>query len=225
MTLQTSDTTYPVKPAHSSAVGFSFRTPGLDWLVPVLGKHMRIALVEGTKRRILEVSMKRQSGLTIVELMITLAIAAVLMGIAMPAFNGFIEQRTLTTQVNAFLLSVQYSRSEATRQGTNVSMIALDASDDTNEWGPGWCVAVGNPGVCPAPGAATSLRRFDATTPNTLTGEGALNTVDRLTFNSRGLLVGALGGTLELCGVAGSNGRRISLAATGRASSSQVVCP
>ena len=108
--------------------------------------------------------MKRQSGLTIVEIMITLAIAAVLLGIALPAFDGFIEQRRLTTQVNAFLLSVQYSRSEATRQGNNVSMIALDASDDTDEWGPGWCVVVGNPAPanCPAPGAVTSLRRFDA---------------------------------------------------------------
>jgi type IV fimbrial biogenesis protein FimT len=169
--------------------------------------------------------MKRQSGLTIVELMITVAIAAVLLGIALPAFNGFIEQQTLTTQVNSFLLSVQYSRSEATRQGTNVSMISLDASDDANEWGPGWCVAVGTPANCPAAGAVTSLRRFDATAPNTLTGEGALNTVDRLTFNARGLLVGAAGGTLELCGSTGSSGRRISLAATGRASSSEVVCP
>ena len=171
--------------------------------------------------------MKRQSGLTIVEIMITLAIAAVLLGIGLPAFNGFIEQRTLTTQVNGFLLSVQYSRSEATRQGSNVSMIALDASDDADEWGPGWCIAVGNPppANCPAAGAATSLRRFDAMAPNTLTGEGALDTVDRLTFNSRGLLVGAVGGALDLCGVAGGNGRRISLAATGRASSSEVVCP
>ena len=169
--------------------------------------------------------MKRQSGLTIVEIMITLAIAGVLLGIALPAFDGFIVQRRLTTQVNAFLLSVQYSRSEATRQGNNVSMIALDASDDTDEWGPGWCVAVGSPVNCPAVGAVTSLRRFDAMAPNTLTGEGALDTVDRLTFNSRGLLVGALGGTLDLCGAAGGSGRRISLAATGRASSSEVVCP
>jgi type IV fimbrial biogenesis protein FimT len=171
--------------------------------------------------------MKRQSGLTIVEIMITLAIAAVLLGIALPAFDGFIEQRRMTTQVNAFLLSVQYSRSEATRRGTNVSMIALDASDDADEWGPGWCVVAGNPAPanCPAPGAVTSLRRFDAMAPNTLTGEGALDTVDRLTFNSRGLLVGAVGGTLDLCGAAAGSGRRISLAATGRASSSEVVCP
>lgn len=166
--------------------------------------------------------MKRQRGLTIVELMITVAIAAVLMGIALPAFNGFIEQRTLTTQVNSFLLSVQYSRSEATRQGGNVSMIALDASDNADEWGPGWCVAVGSPANCPAAGAVTSLRRFDATAPNSF--DSAAN-VDRLTFNSRGLLVGAVGGTLQLCGDAGSAGRQISLAATGRASSSEVVCP
>ncbi len=169
--------------------------------------------------------MKRQNGLTIVELMITLAIAAVLLGIALPAFNGFIEQRTMTTQVNSFLLSVQYSRSEATKQGGVVSMIALDASDDADEWGPGWCVALGSPANCPAAGDPASLRRFDATAPNTLTGEGALDTVDRLTFNSRGLLVGAVGGTLDLCGTAGTNGRQISLAATGRASSSEVVCP
>ena len=169
--------------------------------------------------------MNRERGLTVVELMVTLAIAAVLLGVALPAFNTFVDQRRLTTQVNDFLLAVQFARSEATKRGANVSVIAVNAGDNADEWGPGWCVVVGSPANCPAATDVANLTRFDATDPNTFSGLGALDGVDRLTFNSRGVLVGAVGGTLNLCGAAGSNGRTVALAATGRASSGDLVCP
>lgn len=157
--------------------------------------------------------------------MVTVAIAAVLLGIALPAFNGFVEQRRFTAQVNDFLVSVQYARSEATRNGGSVSIIAENAADATNEWGAGWCLVLGSPAGCPDPTDPLTLKYVASLNPNTLNGAGALNTVDRLTFNSRGVLDGAVGGTLDLCGQAGSRGRRVSIAPTGRASSSEVVCP
>ena len=67
----------------------------------------------------------RQRGITIIEIMVTLAIAAVLIGLAVPAFNGFVAQRALTAQVNDFLVSVQYARSEAGRRGATVSVQAV----------------------------------------------------------------------------------------------------
>ncbi len=101
----------------------------------------------------------RQRGITIIEIMVTLAIAAVLIGLAVPAFNGFVAQRALTAQVNDFLVAVQYARSEAGRRGTYVSVQALNAANAANEWGPGWCVVVGNaPVACPNDG--TQLRDF-----------------------------------------------------------------
>lgn len=169
--------------------------------------------------------MKRSGGFSVIELLVTVAIAAVLLGVALPAFNDFVEQRRYTTQVNDFLLAVQFARSEATRRGATVDVLAIDASDNADEWGPGWCVVVGAPASCTAATAIQLLNRFDPTDPNTFSGEGALDGVARLSFNSRGVLAGAVGGTLDLCGDAGSNGRRVSLSATGRAHSADLVCP
>jgi len=161
----------------------------------------------------------RQRGFTIVEAMVALAIAAVLMGLALPAFNGFIAQRNLTTQVNDFMVAVQFARSEAGNRGTTVSVQALDAADNANEWGPGWCVVVGVPGDCDA-----ALRSFAALGDSTLDATGALDGLATLSFNARGLLVGAGAGTLELCNPETERGRRVSISFVGRVSSEEMDC-
>ncbi len=162
----------------------------------------------------------RPRGITIIEIMVTLAIASVLIGLAVPAFNAFVAQRTLTAQVNDFLVSVQYARSEAGRRGTAVSVQAVDASGGANEWGPGWCVVVGSPGACPNDG--TELRDFQSLGANTLDGLGGFDGAATLTFNSRGLLTApAAAGTFNLCNPNEHVGREISLNTIGRVSSRQ----
>jgi type IV fimbrial biogenesis protein FimT len=163
----------------------------------------------------------RQSGFTIVEVMVALAIAAVLIGLALPAFNDFTAQRRLTAQVNDFLVAVQYARSEAGRRGEPVSLQAVDASDDANEWGAGYCVVVGTPGDCD-----DALRRFDALGATRLDAGGALDGVGTLTFNARGLLVGvASANTVDLCKPDETRGRRVTITAIGRVSSQEFDCP
>jgi type IV fimbrial biogenesis protein FimT len=170
----------------------------------------------------------RQRGITIIEIMVTLAIAAVLIGLAVPAFNAFVAQRTLTAQVNDFLVSVQYARSEAGRRGTVVSVLARDASNGANEWGRGWCVVVDNPVTAACADDGTDLRSYASLGNNTLNGIGQFNTVSRLTFNSRGMLLAPAGGgaldpcapaavdVLNLCNSNQDVGRRVSLTAIGR---------
>lgn len=162
----------------------------------------------------------RQSGITIIEMMVTLAIAAVLIGLALPAFNAFVAQRTLTAQVNDFLVAVQYARSEAGRRGTVVSVLATDATDGANEWGPGWCVVVGNPAPVNCPNDATNLRTYRALGVNTLNATGALDALTTLSFSARGtLLPPAAAGGLNLCNPDEDVGRQIALSAIGRISS------
>ncbi|MDH3642183.1 MAG: GspH/FimT family pseudopilin, partial [Gammaproteobacteria bacterium] len=97
------------------------------------------------------------AGFTVVELMVTLAIAAVLFGFAIPAFDDLMNQRRATTRINQFVLAVNYARSEAAKLGGIVSIQSSDASDNGNEWGVGYCVVAGNPGNCNTP-----LQVFDA---------------------------------------------------------------
>lgn len=165
----------------------------------------------------------RQSGFTIVELMVSLAVASILIGLALPAFNNFIAQRTLTAQVNDFMVAVQYARSEAGRRGATVSVQAQNAGDNANEWGPGYCVVVGTPGVCPNDG--TELRSFPALGDSTLDGLGGMNGLAVMTFNSRGLLIGA-SGTFDLCRDGQTVGRTVTISTIGRVSAqAKTDCP
>ena len=164
---------------------------------------------------------KKPAGFTIIELMVALTIAAVMMAFALPAFNDFIAQREMTTNVNAMVSAVNYARSEATRIGSAVSVQALDAADNDNEWGPGFCVTEGDPGNCDA-----ALQTFSMAGTITFDGVGGLQAIDSLTYNSRGLLQGGALGTIELCGADADAdpGRVITINAVGRASVLAMVC-
>jgi type IV fimbrial biogenesis protein FimT len=165
----------------------------------------------------------RQRGLTVIELLVSLAVASILIGLAVPAFNNFVAQQMLTAQLNDFLVAVQYARSEAGRRGTAVSLRAENPGSSANEWGPGYCVVVGTPANCPKD--ATELRTLAALNNSTLNGLGTLNTVGILTFNPRGLLVGDPG-SLDLCQANHATGRTISISTIGRVSArTKTDCP
>ncbi len=77
------------------------------------------------------------SGFTIIELLVAMAVASVLLGLALPAFDTFIEQRNMTSRVNGFISAVNLARSEAVNRGGDVSIQAMNAGDNGNEWGAG----------------------------------------------------------------------------------------
>ena len=161
-------------------------------------------------------------GFTIVELMVSLAVAAILLGLAVPAFNDFIRQRTMAARVNDFVLAVTYARSEAARLGGLVSIQAVDASDGGNEWGPGYCVVVGNPGDC----GGIVLRSFPAVDDATLDGFGGLDGAATLSFNARGMLTLGAAGALQLCSTdpAVDPGRVVNVSFTGHPDVEQLEC-
>ncbi|MCR9258647.1 MAG: GspH/FimT family pseudopilin [Pseudomonadaceae bacterium] len=166
-------------------------------------------------------SNQKSNGFTIIELLVALTIAAVMMAFALPAFNDFTVQRQMTANVNQFISAISYARSEATRLGGDVSLQAEDASDDENEWGPGFCVTAGDPGDCNNP-----LRVFRLEGTVTLNAEGVMDDEPTMTFNSRGLLQDDLAGTIELCGVDADDdpGRLVTINALGRANVERDVC-
>jgi type IV fimbrial biogenesis protein FimT len=64
----------------------------------------------------------RQHGLTLVELMITVAIAAILVTVGLPSFSTSIKNNRLTTEVNRFVAQIQLARSEAIKRNQVVSL-------------------------------------------------------------------------------------------------------
>ncbi len=55
----------------------------------------------------------RERGFSLVELMITILIVAILTAIAYPSFRDFMHRNTVTAQANQVLASLQYARNEA----------------------------------------------------------------------------------------------------------------
>ena len=76
------------------------------------------------------------SGFTLIELMITLAIAAVLMTLVAPSFQSTIRNNRTVTNANNLLASLNIARSEAIKRGVQVT-IKRKGSTSKN-WDAGW---------------------------------------------------------------------------------------
>lgn len=64
----------------------------------------------------------RQSGFTLIELMVTLAVAAILLTVAVPSFWAIIQDNRLTAQTNDFVTDLHLARTEAITRGRRVTM-------------------------------------------------------------------------------------------------------
>ncbi len=72
----------------------------------------------------------RSAGFTLMELMITLALAAVILSIGAPSFTEFRRNNRLTSVGNDFLGAVQTARSEAIKRQVPVAVCASANPDD-----------------------------------------------------------------------------------------------
>ncbi|MEB1608525.1 GspH/FimT family pseudopilin [Xanthomonas campestris pv. campestris] len=70
------------------------------------------------------------TGFTLVELMVTIAVLAILMAIALPNFTALINGSRLTSQANELVASLQYTRSESVRLNRRVTL--CPSSDGAN---------------------------------------------------------------------------------------------
>ncbi|MDM3871262.1 GspH/FimT family pseudopilin [Porticoccus sp. W117] len=90
----------------------------------------------------------KQAGFTLIELMVTVAILAILVAVAVPAMTSFMNSNRLTAHTSALKQAIQYARSEAVAKNQNVSVCASsDGATCTGAWNQGWIVRLDSDGT------------------------------------------------------------------------------
>jgi type IV fimbrial biogenesis protein FimT len=77
-------------------------------------------------------------GFTLIELMVVVAIAAVLLAIGVPSFKSFIEGQRVKTAASDFATAAVFARSEAIKRNAEVGVVAA-----TTGWKDGWSITAG----------------------------------------------------------------------------------
>lgn len=81
---------------------------------------------------------RRRAGFSLVELMVTLAVATILTGIAAPAMQDLIAGQKVRTAASALMTDLSYARNDAVSSQRRVAIVRLDQLHDA--WSSGWKV-------------------------------------------------------------------------------------
>lgn len=123
--------------------------------------------------------MEKNGGFTILELMITVSLLAIVLALAVPSFRATLQNNRLTAQANDLATGMQLARSEALKRNRPVSVCASsDNSTCEDEWADGWIVFLDDAALgSDTPSVAEILRAWGP-----LSGESTLNDVGDVEF-------------------------------------------
>lgn len=171
-------------------------------------------------REVVKMRIGGASGLTLVELMVTLAIAVILLAVAVPSFQDFILNARRTALANELVLALTYAKSEAVKRGVTVTVCSrLDDSTCAGRttWDGGWLIFVDldNDGVVDA--AAPPPEEVLQVRPALPAGSTCRTAnLRRVTFQATGFSPG-YADSFRLCDQRGvAQGRQVIISLTGR---------
>jgi len=88
------------------------------------------------------VAIARQKGFTLIELMVAIALAALLLSMAVPALDSFTTNARQTSAINDFVASMHLARNTAVTTNARVTICASSngAACEAVPWNQGWIV-------------------------------------------------------------------------------------
>ncbi len=167
-------------------------------------------------------------GFTLIELMITIAIAAILLVVTIPNFQGLINENRVTTKTNELITDLMVAKTEAVRRGLRVAACIRNTAGNgcnaAGTWEDGWIVFVDANKNGTVDAGETITRVHEALpTGMTLTSTG-FATASIVIYLPSGSV--SSNGSFTLCKPS-FYGRDISVSTTGRTSTTKTaaVCP
>jgi type IV fimbrial biogenesis protein FimT len=161
----------------------------------------------------------RPRGFTLIEMMITIALAAVLLAIVAPSFRQLIANQRIKTASFDLFSALNYARSEAVKRNA-VGGVTLQAGALTNgAWGTGWRI------VDPAD-ASKNLRSWGAV--NNLSVIEEAGPVASVTYGRDGRLTGGTAPRFEITtspSISGVKARCVQVDLSGRPATAEGGCP
>jgi type IV fimbrial biogenesis protein FimT len=149
--------------------------------------------------------MKTEFGMTLVELLVTVTLVAILLVVGLPSYQSITTTNRMAAEMNALISDLQYARGEAVKEGQPVTMCASSngtACSNSTNWANGWLIfsdANGNRSV--NTGEAVLRIQSALGSTDTLTS----SSLQAVTFNRNGFSSNA--GSIKLGDAAGSSDR------------------
>lgn len=172
----------------------------------------------------------RQYGFTLMELLVTVSIVAILAAIGIPSLTETIKSNRITAQVNEFVLALNFARSEAIKRGVRVS---LCKTSDTmtcirdgagSNWEQGWIIFTNQDNDNINDGGSETILKVQDSVQAQITIIGNGNIDDMISYKPDGMIVN--GGSITVCDDrVEEEGKRIVITpVTGRTRIEKVTC-
>lgn len=174
------------------------------------------------------VGLKNNRGFTLIELMLTIAIAGVLLAVGIPSFQGFIANSNMAATNNSLVYSIQLARSTSMERLSSAGVCvsndpeAEDASCDAGAgYASGWIVYADDNSNGARDAGEDVLERV-AAPGNAFTFTPDATFENQIYFNDSGASINVanvpISGKIELSYGDGEEKRRITVSANGRVS-------
>lgn len=172
-------------------------------------------------------TMKRCKGVTLLELMVCVALLAIITTVALPSFKNFFEDEKQASARGDILTAIATARTEATRRSMPVYLCVKQAGNDqcdataSADWRNGWilCASVDNGASCSSVLLRSSTKEISKLKVTNANGQAAVSTV---AFRSNGTVVSA---KFNFCSdVSTSYNKSFSINALGNVSDGNADC-
>lgn len=137
-----------------------------------------------------------QAGLTLIELMVVIAMVAIVLAIGIPEYQNFTRSNTLLAEVHTLKGDIALARSEAATTGGNVVICPTNdptsanpscSTTNGNEWNTGWVVMAPTNSSCSGTSGTPFKIQQALASKNTVEFSPSSNAPTSLCFNRNGL--------------------------------------